>query len=173
MASKSAVLVAPRRCTTGASVAADLEPPKKKSCLLEEFSTLSSIEVVSRSAKIEGVLISISPMKPGKMRDYFEGQLADETGTIRVVGFDNVQQKQLSICHDEKVPFILKDCQITKSRFGDKLEVLLKKSTAFLTSSKKITTVLPTSSKQALLSDLTSIEDYQHVSVAVKSDEAA
>lgn len=111
-------------------------------------------------------------MKAGKTVHYFEGQISDGTTSMRMVGFEKAQNDKLTTYYEQKLPITLEDCQVQKSHFsGGSLEILLKRSTKFLTSPKNIdnTTIpvlvpMPTVS----LGDLADIEEYQHVSVAAK-----
>lgn len=51
----------------------------------EDLSTMSS---PCKSAKLQGVITQLSPMK-GK---FFDGRLTDERASIRIVGFDAMQE---------------------------------------------------------------------------------
>ena len=53
-----------------------------------DFKGLSQASSPCKSAR---VLLQLSPMK-GK---YFDGRLADDKATIRLVGFDSVKQKEV------------------------------------------------------------------------------
>ena len=143
--------------------------------MIDEFDQLGEIAVPSKAAKVHGVLTSLSPMKvnPGKV-GYFEGKLADETCSLRIVGFNTSQQRQLSTNHDQHNSITLNNCEIQKSKYGEQMEVLLKSSTAIATSPKKIQidTIASTSSHgdAITLSQLQteSVILYQSVQVSIK-----
>ena len=59
--------------------------------LLYEFDDLAAITTQRKYAKLHGVVTEISTMTESDK--YFEGTLADEKGSVRVVGFDAHQQR--------------------------------------------------------------------------------
>ena len=73
--------------------------------------------------------------------DYFEGQLRDETGSLRLVGFDASQQQKMADHQEQQIPITLENCEIRKSRYSDTMEVVIRKSTAVMPSPKKLDTV--------------------------------
>lgn len=94
--------------------------------LLEEFDNLGGADSPSKSAKVLGLLTSLSPMQAGK---YFDGHISDDTTSMRLVGFDTVQQKELATRQETHEPNCHPDnCQIKKAHNGDQMEVLITKS---------------------------------------------
>ena len=90
--------------------------------LFEEYDDLGkATDAPCKAAKLHGLLTSLSPMRSGK---YFEGYLSDETRSVRVVGFDIAQQRELEIHHDNAEPFALQNCKVQKSRYSDEMEVM-------------------------------------------------
>lgn len=83
--------------------------------LYEEFSALEATSP-TKKAKIHGVVTSISPMQSGKS-DYFEGQLSDETSTVRMVRFKAAQQAQLSAYHEQQDSITLENCVSKKAQW--------------------------------------------------------
>ncbi len=61
-----------------------------------------------------------APMKDGK---YFVGSIADGTSSMRLVGFNATQQRELAAQHDQKKPVALVDFAIKKSKYTDSMEV--------------------------------------------------
>jgi hypothetical protein len=105
---------------------------RKRSIEQTESLEVESLETVDKpvsSANIHGIVTSLSPIKKGRTRNYFDGTVSDGTvsdGTskLRMVGF-NVKQRTAMNDFLEKIE--LKDCQIQQARRGYNMEVLLKK----------------------------------------------
>ena len=68
---------------------------------------------------------------------YFEGTLADEKGSVRVVGFDAHQQRQLSTWMESKQPVEIVNCKIQKQLHGQEMEVVLGGSSEISASPRK------------------------------------
>ena len=51
---------------------------------VDEFESLGDISYASPSAKLHGVISSLSPIKKGKTCSYFDGQVTDGDSSIRV-----------------------------------------------------------------------------------------
>ena len=107
----------------------------RKRLNLEEFVNLESVASPTKAAKVHGVVTNISPMKSAAVgkSSYFYGQLSDETSSMRVVGFDQLQQRKLAEHHEKKQAITLENCEIKKSRYGEDMEVMIKQNTAVLT----------------------------------------
>ena len=99
---------------------------------------------------------------------YFDGQLTDETRSLRMVGFNTLQQREIAAFKDQKQAITLDDCQIQKSRYGAKMEVLLKQSTSILSSPKEIVSSSTLLSGTITLAQLQGIQRFQTVSVTAK-----
>ena len=128
----------------------------------------------AKSARVQGVLTQLSPMKAGK---YFDGRLADTSSTsIRIVGFDAKKQEQLAHIYETKQSLVMKNCQIVKSKYSDDLEVLLTKNTQIVVSEKKFDVhveytaphVAERSSNTITLDSLSQCQDYENVNVSIK-----
>ena len=102
-----------------------------------EVSDLSADEAVEEpSATV--VVTSLSPMKKGKMKEYFEGTVSEGKSSTRIVGFS---RKQLSVMEEFKKnrkTAELRDCKIGKGRRGTRPEVMLKTCTQISPSKKPI-----------------------------------
>ena len=64
-----------------------------------------------------------------KSTNYFEGELTDGKGIIRVVGFDRVKQQKLQYFCDYNIPVTLYNCHVQQSKYKNCLEVKLKDNT--------------------------------------------
>ena len=93
----------------------------------------------SPSAKIHGRITGLSPMKKAKTCIYFDGEIADESGTMHVYGFDSGVRKKLSEHYEQKKAVVLSRCEVKPSRrtCGD-LELLVDKCTEVVESSRSI-----------------------------------
>lgn len=130
---------------------------------LDELSMASS---PCKSAKVEGVLTQLSPMK-GK---FFDGRLSDNKSSIRIVGFDAKKQQELAKHRDKQEPIILENCKLTKSKFTDEMEVIVSSTTIFSPSEKIFN--IPASAKETStmisLDTLQTLSNYQVISVKAK-----
>ena len=73
----------------------------------DEFSRLD-VASPTKCARVHGLITKLSPMKSSAGKNgYFEGQLADESTSIRLVEFDISQQHQMATLHDAKKPITL------------------------------------------------------------------
>ena len=91
------------------------------------FKDLESIDQPMASAEIEAVPVKITQMqtpKKGKKR-YFEGDLSDGKKRMRLVGFEEDQQKKLEEYTLQQSPVKLKKCEVHKSQYTGNLEVKL------------------------------------------------
>lgn len=106
----------------------------------------------------------LSPMKPsasGK-NSYFEGHLADETSSLRVVGFDILKHQKLAEHQGEEDAIML---EVKKARFGDSFEVVISQSTSVVPSPRKLEKVVPCNSS-ITLGMIASLEDYKCVNIS-------
>lgn len=62
--------------------------------LSKEFASLSEIESPTKLAKAHGILTDLTQMDNGEK--HFEGRIADDQRSMRVVGFEKRQQQQLA-----------------------------------------------------------------------------
>ena len=77
-------------------------------------------------------------MKKGRNSVFFDGTLADNTSTIRLVGFAPAQQKKLEEYQQKKVAVELHNCEVKRSRYGEGYELMLKSESSIKESPKKI-----------------------------------
>ena len=134
---------------------------------------LDEINEPTPSAIIHGAITSVSPIKKGRLNtQFFDATLADKTSSLRVVGCSHQQQIQLHELHKNKSPVELVDCVVKNSRQGQGYDIMLKSSTKIKLSPKKLdmetimSSTLP--SKQITLNSLTSLSQYDQVSVNIK-----
>ncbi len=135
--------------------------------LFEELDTLECAKKTTKAAKIHGVLTSLSPMKAS---NYFEGRIADNTKSMRLVGFDTVKQRDLATHHDNNQAVCLENCNIQKSKYSDEMEVVVTKSTLVGDSPRKYPKVVtPTATSSSItLDQLQGLKNYQRVTVVIK-----
>ena len=94
-----------------------------------EVPRLDSIDKPISNANIHGVITSLSPVKKGRHRNYFDATLNDGTAKLRLVGFNSKQQSTMTELIEKKEPVQLSDCKIKPARRGHDMEVLLKNTT--------------------------------------------
>ena len=87
----------------------------------EEEVDVGDIKDVSSELQIHGVLDNISPMKKGKSASYFDGEMTDGKGKMRIFGFDDTIRKRLSDATGSTI--VLGNCQVKKARYSDEYEV--------------------------------------------------
>ena len=138
--------------------------------VFDKYDSLDSVCKPTKSAKVHGIVTSLSPMKGDK---YFDGCIADNTTSMRLVGFAATQQKELATQYDKKQPVVLENCAIHKSRFSDSMEVVLSSSTKVATSPRKFSEPVASShgtdDEIAIsLDQLQALSNFQKVRVTVK-----
>ena len=102
------------------------------------YASLENIDNPNSSANVHGAVVSISPVKKGRKCLFFDGEFADDTSKIRLVGFDASQQRKLSEFHDRQVPVELQNCEIKKSRYADVYDLMLRSRSRIKESSRDI-----------------------------------
>ncbi len=135
--------------------------------LFDEFEDLESATKQTKSAKVHGLLTSLSPKKDGK---YFVGSIADGTTSMRLVGFNAMQQRELAAQHDQKKPVVLVDCTIQESKFSDSMEILVTRSIKVALSPRKFTNVVTSvyNAKDITLNQLKTLQEFQTVTTTAK-----
>ena len=141
--------------------------------LYQDIDSFESIQQPLPNASIHGSFTSLSSLKKGKNSHYFDGIITDGTSFLRIVGFSSEQQKKLSAFFESGQPAHLENCEVKKSRQGDKLEVMLKKFTDIQKSPKKITIppddgLSDDSAVYITLGELNKVDEFQRVTVDVK-----
>ena len=142
--------------------------------LKPEFDKVSSLNLSSPSAKLQGVVTSISPMKKSSNSgtEYFFGELADDTGRVRIFGFDSSIRDKLQVFHDHQESVEIKNCQVKPNRENTGPELFIGKK-AKLEKSSKLFDVgkVPVGSKDSedvCLGDIKELDEYLRVTVAAK-----
>ena len=142
------------------------QPPKKKP---REITTpppppLSPAEITSPQshATINGMVASVSPIKPSK---YFDGELTDGDTIIRFVGFRKEQRQLLHSFCEEKKPITIKNCQVQWNKFKNHLEVVLKSASQVELSQTEfdIPNLKTVGSSEITLDELEDYEEYSRV----------
>ena len=103
----------------------DTSTKNKKKRPLCEFKSLEELvtSTPQKFAKLHGVITELSDMTEADK--YFEGRLADNKASVRIVGFNRQQQKRLSASLQSKEPVELDNCTIKKQLYGDEMEVVI------------------------------------------------
>lgn len=134
----------------------------------DTFSDISSVTQPSSNAKIQGAITDLSSMKKGKMCEYFAGKLADETGNIRIHGFDSSVRQKLYGFQQAQCPVALSGCEIQQSKLRDELEVKVCHYSGIQKADKEvdISTVVNTSPTE--LAAITKLKVNSRVTVEIK-----
>ena len=104
-----------------------------KKRLFYEYDSLAAVDSPRKFVKVHGVITQLSSMN-GK---YFEGRLADDETSVRIVGFDTIQQEELAARMNSKETVQLHNCSIQKQYRADDMEVVVGGSTQISTSPRK------------------------------------
>lgn len=99
--------------------------PRKRSLAPVEYEDLSTIDSPDSSAKVHGVVTSLSPIKLNARRPYFEGYLSNGPTRIRFVGFNGDKEKMIENFSKKKEPVLLNNCSIKSNRSADGLELVI------------------------------------------------
>ena len=142
--------------------------------LMEVFEDIKSIDKISANAQIEGVLCSSTEMqdpKRGKKR-YFRGQMSDGSKKIRLVGFDDQQQKLLHDFDVTNSPIKITECEVQRSTYSGELEIKLTGESAIAKSPKKFETVADSSTTSSpvliRVSEVYNKENFDKVNLNIK-----
>lgn len=106
---------------------------------MSEFQDLASIGEESPTAKVHRIVTGLSPIKPSSGKPFLEGTFSDCGRSLRLVGFNSEQQKKLATFQDNEEPVALTNCSLTRGKWGDDLEIIVKDSTTVMKSPKKYT----------------------------------
>lgn len=121
---------------------------------------------VSSKASVQGIVTKLSPMKQGKKTRYYEGSLSDGKKHIRIIGFSEMQQKELTKFKESAGAVKIVNCEVKKAwGQADKLELVLKQSTDIEDSSEKFEVTLP---QRLSLGDIAQTDDFESVTVTAK-----
>lgn len=113
-------------------------------------------------ATINGVIASVSPIKPSK---YFDGELTDGDNIIRFAGFRNEQRELLHSLCEEKKAIALKNCEVKWNKNKDHLEIMLRSATQVERSETEfdVPNLKTIGSSEITLSELGNYEEYSRV----------
>ena len=103
-----------------AGTSVDAKQPK-------EVLSPKKIKTSDAHATLHALVMSTSPLK--KKGTFFDGELTDGDEVTRVVGFDKAQQQKLETFCSQKIPVVLRNCEIKTNKFSNKLEVVLRSYT--------------------------------------------
>lgn len=138
-----------------------------------EFDDMSSVSP-AQSAKLHGVIVSLSPMKPDAAKPYFQGYLSDGTKKMRFVGWSPAKEKLIEKFSKEHELVSLSNCTVKSrdKRFGDGLEIVLNDSTIIEKSEKSFEAAGPSDTQDEVceitLDNISNQQPYQRVTVKVK-----
>ena len=89
------------------------------------------------NANVHGILASVSSMRYGRSTQYFIATITDGDCKVRMVGFQKEQLRKLTMFCEGKKSVNLRNCQVKKSKYGEKMELVLKGNTEVLESDEK------------------------------------
>ena len=141
----------------------------------EEFEDVSEVVATSPSARIHGIVTSVSPMKKSRTCNYFDGEITDGKTSMRLFGFDSGSgvRKRLVEFEEREESVVLSRCEVKHSRQGNQLEILVGKYTD-VEKSEKSFDVQPRDladkkfGKVIVLEELGELEQFQRITVSVK-----
>ena len=90
---------------------------------VDGFTNVSDIHLTSPNAKVQGAVKTVSPMKTGSGYPYFDGEITDGKGTMRIYGFDSSVRRRLLEFEGNKHAVSMSKCEVKKNRSGEELEV--------------------------------------------------
>ena len=136
---------------------------------LEEFASLKDVKP-TENAQVQGIVMSVTPMKKGQFATYFDAKITDEEKEIRVVGFSSNLRKRMAALEDKEEPVTLENCRIKKARFSDDLEIIVKPATTVHMSPKKldISKVIRSPISHRSVGSIDSCNNYDKVSISAK-----
>ena len=111
-----------------------------KTNLLDVFDSIESIDKTSENAQVEGILCNMKDPKRGSKR-FFHGHISDGTKRMRLVGFEDLQQKSLQDFDAAKSPVKISSCEVQRSTYSGELEIKLTSKSAILKSPKKFDSI--------------------------------
>ena len=119
---------------------------------VEELADFSCLDHATQSAKVQGVVTALSPMKKARTGEcqYFNGSLSDGKARVRLYGHNAGAHKKLSKFFETANSVLLNNCQVKPTRAGDGYEVFVKDYTEVQKSPSKFTVWLLYSVKQII-----------------------
>ena len=139
--------------------------------LQDEFAV--SEAKVSKSARVHGVVTSLSPLKNNASgtTKYFQGQMSDEKGDCRLVGFDAKIHRKLKEYHESHKPVAVENCEVKEGREGRGLEVIIRNSSGLENSPSKFDiseSRLAGGGDEVSLQEVPDLANFQTVCIKVK-----
>ena len=105
----------------------------------QDFVEIGSVEGEMSNANILGIVKALSPLKKSKRNtEYYDGQLVDGSGVIRLFGFSPEQHKKLQEHQKSEKPITLSGCSITTNKKTGNYELKLQTKTTLQTASDDI-----------------------------------
>ena len=144
-----------------------------KKRFLDEFDDTTDVNP-SKSAKLHCLISSVSSMKSSSSGNsiYFDGAITDGKTNLRLVGFNEKQQKELVEFQSKNVPVAIVNCEIKPNKWGSEMEVIMNKYTDVVKSPSKFDFVPVPQDQQVCdevtLDKLQDLNNYQRVTVSVK-----
>lgn len=126
----------------------------------------SEIHSPDTHVTIQALVALVSPVKPSK---YFDGEMTDGESMIRFVGFDKCQQEKLHSLYTKGIPVSVKDCQIQRNKFNNKLEIVMKSCTKVEQSDAEffVDNLKTVGSTRIDINRLNTLNEYDRVTVQV------
>jgi hypothetical protein len=152
----------------------------KKSRFTSEEVAINAICKAVPSATVHGVVTTLSPIKESAKirggRKYFDGQVADEKGVVRLVGFEPKLWNTLHESCDKSKSVSLMNCVIQTNKRSGEFEVVANDRTKIQESPKKICvdrSLLKSSAgvEAATIKEMLKLAPGTHVSVTAKVTE--
>ena len=136
---------------------------------LDEYEDVSEVVQPSPKAKIRCVVTSLSPIRPSKTCSFFEGEVTDGKGKMRVFGFDSRVRRRLVDFQATKETVAMRNCEVKHGRKTEGLEILVTKQTKF-EKCEKVFDVGSTCGKPEVtaLNELSKLVVFQRVTVEAK-----
>ena len=107
--------------------------------------------------------------REGKNSTFFDGDLRDDSSSIRVYGYDKDVRRKLFDCQKEGETILLSGCSVKKARNGKDLEVFVSNSTTIEKSKKAFTVPCDISDDTVVFIDkLGDISTNKHITIEVK-----
>ena len=139
--------------------------------LFDKFESIQSIEKESTSAEIDAVPTLVSKMKDPKRgtKRYFHADLTDGKKKIRLIGFNQQQQKQLEDFGLQQSPVKLTDCVVQKSTYSGNFEIKLTDQTKIQESPVKNFQIPESSSAEfSSISEVQEMRNYDKINLQIK-----
>ena len=140
----------------------------KRSLSSKEFERINKIDKESNNVQVCGIIQSLSPLKKSRSNvDYFEGELADNTGKIRLFGFDRPLHEQLQSFQSSKQAVAVNGCNVTQNKKNSTFELKLPKNTKFAKAKCQIDVAEDTNTK-VTIADIATKPEFEKIVLDAK-----